>query len=573
MANLQPAAGDGRRRVVIDPITRIEGHLRIEVAMAEDGTVGDAFSSSPMFRGIETIMRGRPPQDLGLFAQRICGVCTFHHYERGVMAVEHAYDVQIPPNARLVRNLMWCGQVLQDHCTHFYQLHAMDWFDVVAALGADPQRAADVAREYHPTPYNASAAGYARTAQRVAALVESGQLGPFAAGYWGHPKYRLTPEENLIMASHYLDNLLIQRTASKAVALFGSKSPHPQNLMVGGVSSVNEALNARKLGEYRSLIGQVRDFVERAYLPDLRMIGRRYREEAEAGYGGGVRNYLSFGGLPLDDAPWARQQNFLPRGIVLDRDLTTVHEVDPQAIREEVTHAWFTYEGDQAALSPLNGQTTPEYTGLNDDGTLRVDGKYSWVKTPRYDGRPMEVGPLARFVIGYAAGDETIRGLMDAYTSEVGMSFDAWYSTIGRTVARGLEAKLVADKSFDFLDELTRNVSQGDERFFTSHREADGEGWALREAPRGALSHWIRVQDGAIQNFQAVVPSTWNSSPRDADGVRGPYEEALVGQPVEDPTQPLEVLRTVHSFDPCMACAVHLVDVRGAEIARFKVRV
>ena len=576
MANLQdaaPAAGNGARRVVIDPITRIEGHLRIEIAMGDDGTVADAFSSSTMFRGIETIMKGRDPRDLGLFAQRICGVCTFHHYERGVMAVEHAYGVQIPPNARLVRNLMWLAQILQDHCTHFYQLHAMDWFDVVSALGADPQRAADVAREYHPTPYNASAAGYARTAQRVAALVESGQLGPFAAGYWGHPKYRLTPEENLIMASHYLDNLLIQRTASKAVALFGSKSPHPQNLMVGGVSSVRDAMDAHTLGEYRSLIGKVADFVERAYLPDLRMIARRYRDDAVAGFGGGVRNYMSFGAIPLADARSDRTQYVFPPGIVLDRDLSTAHAIEPQLIREEVTHAWYTYDGNQDALNPLEGQTNPEYTGFNDDGTLQADGKYSWIKTPRYDGMPMEVGPLARFLIARAAGSERITELMDGFASDTNLPFEGWYSTVGRTVARGLEASLAAEVAQQLIGELATGVSQGDDRFYTSHQPRDGEGFALREAPRGALSHWIRIRNGVLENFQAVVPSTWNASPRDAQGQLGPYEAALVGQPVDDPTQPIEVLRTVHSFDPCLACAVHLVDARGEEIARFKVRV
>jgi quinone-reactive Ni/Fe-hydrogenase large subunit len=561
------------RRIIVDPITRIEGHLRIELEMGADGTVADAFSSSTAFRGVELIMKGRDPRDLGLFAQRICGVCTYHHYERGTEAVERAYGVRIPPNARLVRNLLWIGQILQDHAVHFYQLHSMDWWDVISALSADPAAAVEMATRYHPTPYNAGVSHYTRVAQRVGAFAASGQLGPFAGGYWGHPKYRFSPEQNLVMASHYLDNLAIQRLAAQMDAILGGKNPHPQSLVVGGVTSVRDALNADRLGQYQFLLKQVTDFVDSAYMPDLKMLAQTYKDEALAGHGGGIANYLSFGSLPLDDERWEDRTTYLPRGIIRGRDLGTVEDVDPAKIVEEVAHSWYTYDGDQTALNPLQGQTNPDYTGLNEDGTLKVDGKYSWLKTPRYDGLPMEVGPLARMLVGYASGQGDIKQAMDGFASDLGLPFEFWYSTVGRTVARGLETKLVAAKAHDFLNELIANVSSGDERFFSDYTASDGEGWSLTDVPRGSLSHWVRVEGGRIENFQAVVPSTWNASPRDGQGQIGAYEAALIGQPLADPEQPLEVLRTIHSFDPCMACAVHLLDADGAELAKVKVEV
>ena len=561
------------RRVIVDPITRIEGHLRIELEMDAGGTVADAFSSSTAFRGVELIMKGRDPRDLGLFAQRICGVCTYHHYERGIEAVERAYGVAIPPNARLVRNLLWIGQILQDHAVHFYQLHSMDWWDVIRALDADPARAVEVAARYHSTPYNAGESHYTRVAQRIGAFAASGQLGPFAGGYWGHPKYLFSPEQNLIMASHYLDNLAIQRSAAQMDAILGGKNPHPQSLVVGGVTSVRDALNAERLGQYQFLLKQVADFVDTAYLPDLRMLAETYKDEALAGHGSGVRNYLSFGSLPLDAERWENRSTYLPRGVIRGRDLAAIEDVDPTRIVEEVAHSWYTYDGGERALNPLQGQTNPAYTGLNEDGTLQVEGKYSWLKTPRYDGLPMEVGPLARMLVGYARGQADVVDAMDGFTGDLGVPFEFWYSTVGRTVARGLETKLVADRAQGFVDELVTNVSSGDERFFTAHEPRDGEGWSLTDVPRGSLSHWVRVKNGNIENFQAVVPSTWNASPRDAEGQVGPYEAALIGQPMVDPRKPLEVLRTVHSFDPCMACAVHLLDADGGELAAVKVEV
>jgi quinone-reactive Ni/Fe-hydrogenase large subunit len=558
---------------VIDPITRIEGHLRIEIEVDDAGSVSEAFSSSTAFRGFEAIMQGRDPRDVGLFAQRICGVCTFHHFERGVEATEHAYGVTIPPNARALRNLIWAAQLVNDHATHFYQLHSMDWWDVISALGADPVRAAEVAHRYHATPFNASESHYRAILARLTAFAQSGQLGPFAGGYWGHPKYLLSPEENLVLASHYLDNLAIQRLSAQASAIFGGKNPHPQSLVVGGITSTRDGLDAHRIAQYQFLMQKSMDFVERAYLPDLQLIGERYQGEALAGHGGGLGNYMSFGAMSLNEQPWDRRAFFLPAGLVRDRDLTTVHAVDPMKIGEEVAHAWYTYSGNATSLHPLQGQTQPAYEGLEPDGSLKTSGGYSWVKAPRYDGMPVEVGPLARLLVAYAGGHAAVRAAMDGYVDRLGVPFEFWYSTVGRTVARGLETKVVGDHIPVLIGQLVAGVKGGDDRFVNRYTAKDGQGWAMAEAPRGSLSHWLTVKGGAVDNYQAIVPSTWNASPKDGREQRGAYEASLVGQPMADAAQPLEVVRTIHSFDPCLACAVHVLNRDGEEIARFEVEV
>jgi quinone-reactive Ni/Fe-hydrogenase large subunit len=560
-------------RIVVDPITRIEGHLRIEAALDERGTITQAYSSGTAFRGIELIMKGRDPRDLATFTQRICGVCTYQHYERSTEAVERAYGVRIPPNARLVRNLLWSAQVIHDHVVHFYHLHGVDWFDIVSALSASPAKAVQIAKQYHANPYNASESHYALVIQRLSKFVQSGQLGPFAGAYWGHPAYKLSPEENLIMASHYLDALAVQRVMSQMEAIFGAKTPHPQSLIVGGVTSVRDALSAERIGQYLFMLKQAQDFIDRAYLPDLVMMGTRYKDEALRGDGAGLKNYMSVGGLPLDEEEWENRRFLFPKGLILNRDLSKVLPIDPMKITEEIAHSWYTYEGDQVALHPFEGQTNPQYTGLEADGKLKVEGKYSWLKSPRYDGIAVEVGPLARFIVGYAAGSEPIKKLMDGYTARIGVPFKFWYSTLGRTVARGLETKLLADFVPTLVNDLVTNVSKGDERFFTPYLPKDGDGFSLSEVPRGSLSHWVRIRNGRIENFQAVVPSTWNASPKDSKGQVGAYEAALTGQKLADPKKPLEILRTIHSFDPCLACAVHLLDPKGQEIAHLKITV
>ncbi|MBX5464651.1 MAG: nickel-dependent hydrogenase large subunit [Clostridia bacterium] len=558
------------KRVTIDPVTRIEGHLRIEVDLDESNTVRDAYSAATLFRGIELILRGRDPRDAGLFAQRICGVCTYVHLERATQAVEAALGVQVPPNARLVRNLMNGAQFIQDHVIHFYQLHGMDWFDPVAALKADPAKTAAEAFKYTDQPYNASQATYAAVQARVKQLVESGQLGPFANGFWGHPAYKLTPEQNLILLSHYLDALQVQRPLAKAMVVFGGKNPHPQTVVVGGVTSIMDMEDPSRVGEFLYQVKSALPFVFNAYLADMRMLAQAYKDEAAAGVGNGVPNFLDYGGFPLDDQPWPKGKEFFVKGVILDRDLSQVYPVDERRITEDVTRSW--YEGPEKGVPPFDEETLPHYTGLESDGSLQRSGKYSWIKAPRYDGKPMETGPLARLLIASAAGAQPFLGLKQQFEREVGWQPSYWFSTLGRTAARMLETVALAEAVPGWVDELVTNISKGQTESFTAYQMKDGRGFALGAAPRGALGHWVEIKDGKIANYQVVVPTTWNASPRDAQGQVGPYEASLMNTKLAKPDQPLEVLRTIHSFDPCLSCAVHVIDARGQELAQFEVR-
>ncbi|CAB1128571.1 Hydrogenase large subunit [Candidatus Hydrogenisulfobacillus filiaventi] len=558
-------------RVTIDPITRIEGHLRIEVDLDANNVVRDAYSSSTMFRGIELILKGRDPRDAGLFAQRICGVCTFSHYDRATEAVEAALGVQIPDTARLVRNLLNASLFIHDHVVHFYQLHGMDWFDPVSALQASPAKAAQVAQQYAATPFNAGQGTYEAVQARLKKFVESGQLGPFANGYWGHPAYQLSPEQNLIMLSHYLDALKVQRTLAQAMTVFGGKNPHPQSLVVGGVTSIMDVVDPSRVSEYLFKMKSGADFVENAYMADMRMLGEVYRGEAAAGIGAGVGNYLDYGGFPQDNLGWPRAKDFFPGGVILNRDLNHIAPVDANAITEDVTHAW--YAGPDKGVGPFEEETILQYTGLEPDGALNRAGKYSWIKAPRYHGKPMEGGPLARFLIARGLKAEPQASLMNEFEQQVGWKPSYWFSTVGRTAARALEAQALARTVPAWVDELVSNVAHGNTQTYAEWQMKDGDGFALRSAPRGALGHWVKIRNGQIVAYQAVVPSTWNASPRDHLNQRGPYEEALMNTKVAIPDQPVEVLRTIHSFDPCIGCAVHLFDAAGQEIGQFQIDV
>jgi Ni,Fe-hydrogenase I large subunit len=553
------------QRIIIDPITRIEGHLRIEVEMAGD-IVKDAWTTITLWRGIETILKGRDPRDAGLMTQRFCGVCTYSHYEAAILAVEDAFKVKPPTNARIVRNLINASLYLTDHIMHFYHLHGLDWVDVVSALAADPKRAEDMARSYSDNPYNSSASHYRSVQERLKKFVESGRLGPFANGYWGNPSYKLPPEANLIIVSHYLDALAVSKVGAQMMAIFGAKNPHPQTLVAGGVTSVMDTLDAYRIGEYLFRLKELKNFVDTAYIPDVLLAATYYKDEGLAGIGGGVKNYLSYGGITLDDD---YTTTFFPAGVIKNRDLANVEKLDENKIVEDATHAWYK---DAEPLHPYNGTTDPEYTDYDESGHIKADGKYSWCKAPRYDGLPFEVGPLARFIIGYAKGDQKMKDLVDATLKAAGLPVTVLFSTLGRTAARALETKLVADNTEAWVNELVTNIKSGDTRTWTRCDVPDeGEGRGMKEAPRGSLGHWIRIKNKVIENYQAVVPSTWNCSPRDAAGVRGPYEESLIGTRLANVDQPLEIIRTIHSFDPCMACAVHIIDPRTNEIKKFKV--
>lgn len=555
------------KRLIVDPITRIEGHLRIEVELDDRNTIKDAWSSITLWRGIETILKGRDPRDAGLIVQRFCGVCTYVHYECSIMAVENAIGVKPPPNARIIRNLMQGAWYLGDHIMHFYHLHGLDWVDIVSALKADPKKAVELAKAYHPNPYNCSETHYRAVQQRLTKFVKSGRLGPFANAYWGNPSYKLPPEANLVIVSHYLDALHISKISAQMQTIFGGKHPHPQTLVVGGVTAVMDALDASRLGQFLFRLNEVKDFVERAYIPDVLIAAKYYKDEGAAGIGGGVKNYLCFGGFPLDDD----HNTFLfPRGIVKDRDLSKVIAIDEDKITEEAVHSW--YKGKEPQ-HPYKGTTDPEYTGYDAGGHVKGNEKYSWCKAPRYDGQPQEVGPLARMIVGYASGNKEIKGLVDSTLKAAGIPVTALFSTLGRTAARCIETKYVGDKIDGWVNELVANIKKGDTRTWTpcDIPSASVQGRGMTEPPRGGLSHWVRIENKVIANYQAVVPSTWNCSPRDKNGKRGPYEESLIGTRLAKADQPLEILRTIHSFDPCMACAVHIIDPKSDEVRKFKV--
>jgi Ni,Fe-hydrogenase I large subunit len=564
------------RHIVVDPISRIEGQLRIEAVVDENNVIRSAYSAGTMFRGIEIILRGRDPRDAGLLAMRICGVCSGVHYWTSVRAVEQAFGVHLTKNARLVRNLIQASLFMHDHPVHFYQLHALDFVDIVSALKANPRKAVDVAYRYSNQPYNASEATYAGVQEKLQNFVKSGSLGIFGNAYWGNPSYLLSPEENLVAVSHYLDTLGIQRTAAKMMAVLGGKNPHPQSIVVGGVTCVEDLQNPARLAQFGQYLQEVTQFVQGAYLPDLLMAGKAYAKEGLAGVGAGLRNYMCYGDFPMDDTPLYRAKTLFSGGMVLGGDLSKVYPFDQGKIREDVTHSW--YQGD-TVLHPYDGVTEPEYTGLDRraDGIayLKTGEKYSWLKSPTYDDQRIETGPLARLIVNYAAGNPTVVNAVDGALKAGGLPPTVLFSTIGRTAARLIETLIIADAMAGWLDELQRNVAAGDLDTWTSFNfdevSKNAEGYGLTEAPRGSLGHWVRIKDGKIDNYQAVVPTTWNAAPRDGKGRPGAYEAALVGVKLARPDEPLEILRTIHSFDPCLACAVHLVDARGRDLGRYEV--
>jgi Ni,Fe-hydrogenase I large subunit len=559
-------------RIVVDPVTRIEGHLRIE-AQVDGGQVSDAWSSGTMFRGIELILRGRDPREAWIWAQRICGVCTMVHALASVNAVEDALAIEVPNNARLIRNIIAATQTIQDHVVHFYHLHALDWVDVVSALKADPSKTSDLAQSISEWPL--SSTKYFKGIQdRVAALVASKQLSLFGSGYWGHPAYRLPPEANLMAVAHYLEALRFQKEFIRIHAVLGGKNPHLQTFLVGGMATSldpNEpgaTVNMERIDFLLQVAKSAAPFVNQVYIPDVLAVASFYRDWFERGEGLG--NFMCYGAYPQgsihDPAAF-----FLPRGIVLDRDLSKVHPVDPENITEYVAHSWYEYsEGNQVARHPYEGETNPHYTGPKPPYEfLEVEQKYSWLKAPRYQDKPMEVGPLARFLVAYAAGQPDVKALVDATLAKLKAPATALFSTLGRIAARALETQLLSDRLVKWIEELGSNLSSGDLKNHNGEKWSPGSwpqsarGFGFFEAPRGSLGHWVEIENKAIKNYQAVVPSTWNAGPRDAHGTRGAYEAALLKTPVADPERPVEILRTVHSFDPCLACAVHVVDAQG----------
>jgi hydrogenase large subunit len=586
---------DSGQRVVVDPVTRIEGHMRCEVNIDDDNMIRNAVSTGTMWRGLEVILKGRDPRDAWAFVQRICGVCTGTHALTSVRCVEDALNIQIPENANSIRNIMQLTLQAHDHLVHFYHLHALDWVNPVNALKADPKATSELQQKVSPR-HAKSSPGYFRDIQnRLKKFVESGQLGPFKNGYWTNPAYLLPPEADLMAVTHYLEALDFQKEIMKIRTIFGGKDPHP-NWMVGGVPcAINlddtggsgAPLNMVTLNLISSIIDQTREFIKNVYIPDILAVVQFYKGWL---YGGGLSgmNVLSYGDIPDRANDYSAANLMMPRGAIINGNLKEVHPVDlrdPNEIQEFVPHSWYRYPDEARGLHPWDGVTEPDYQlGPNAKGSrtniVQIDeaAKYSWIKAPRWKGHAMEVGPLARYIIGYAQGHEAITEQINFVLKTLDVPVSALFSTLGRTAARALEADWAADQMRYFMDKLIANIRAGDSSTAnvdnwnpsTWPREAKGVGFT--EAPRGALGHWIRIKDARIDNYQCVVPTTWNGSPRDTQGNIGAFEASLMNTKVERKEEPVEILRTLHSFDPCLACSTHVMSDDGRELADVKVR-
>ncbi|MGR8930891.1 MAG: nickel-dependent hydrogenase large subunit [Gammaproteobacteria bacterium] len=585
---------DAGHRVVVDPVTRIEGHMRCEVNIDDENFIRNAVSSGTMWRGLEVILKGRDPRDAWAFVQRICGVCTGTHALTSVRAVEDALKIKIPENANSIRNLMQLSLQVQDHLVHFYHLHALDWVNPVNALKADP--VATSALQQQISPHNPkSSPGYFRDTQnRLKKFVESGQLGPFKNGYWTNPAYLLPPEADLMAVTHYLEALDFQKDIMKIRTIFGGKDPHP-NWLVGGVPcAINidgvgavGAVNMERLNFVTSIIDRSIAFIDQVYIPDLLAIAQFYKGWL---YGGGLagQSMLAYGDIPDKANDYSAANLLMPHGAIINGDLSKVHDVDltdPEQIQEFVPHSWYKYPDEAKGLHPWDGVTEPNYKlGAKTKGDrthikeLDETAKYSWIKSPRWRGHAMEVGPLARYVVGYAKGDKEITEQINFVLKTLDVPVSALFSTLGRTAARGLEAQWAAGKMRYFMDKMMANIKAGDlttanvERWDPETWPSTVKGVGFTEAPRGALGHWLKIENTKIANYQCVVPTTWNGSPRDDQGNIGAFEASLLNTKVERPEEPVEILRTLHSFDPCLACSTHVMSPDGSELTQVKVR-
>jgi len=570
-------------RVVVDPVTRIEGHLRVEAMLDERGTIRDAMSSGTMWRGLEVILKGRDPRDAWAFTERICGVCTTVHALASVRAVENALSVKVPPNAEIIRNIMFLTQQVQDHVIHFYHLHALDWVDIVSALKADPAATSALAQKVSPSWPLASTGYFKDLATTLTKFVQSGQLGIFQNAYWGHPAYKLPPEANLMAVAHYLEALKWQKEIIKIHTIFGGKNPHP-NYLVGGMASAismqsDNAINMERLNYVKGLIQDAMAVVENMYIPDLLAVASFYPEWTQIG--GGLGNYMVYGDVPQNGFGDVSQFR-MPRGIILNKNLSDVQTLDladANQVQEQVAHSWYEYPEGKDSLHPWDGVTVPKYSGPKPPyQQLDENAKYSWLKAPRWKGNAMEVGPLARMLVGFATGKTEYKDVVTEALGALKVPPTALFSTLGRTAARGLETRLCVHWLMAEYEKLIANLKAGDSavadtsRWEPSSWPADAKGYGFTEAPRGALAHWIHIKDTKIENYQIVVPSTWNASPKDGKGQHGAYEAALLNTPMADPKRPLEILRTIHSFDPCLACASHVFGPNGEKLAEIKVR-
>ncbi|MEG1507474.1 MAG: nickel-dependent hydrogenase large subunit [Akkermansia sp.] len=568
------------QRVVIDPVTRIEGHLRVEME-AGDGVIKNAWVSTTQYRGIETIVADRDPRDVWAFVERICGVCTGTHAIASLVAVEDALKYPVPIQAKLMRDLISGALGIQDHVIHFYQLHALDWVDVVSALEADPRETAKIAQSI--SDWHLSSVEYfAGVQKKLKESIANGQYSIFSNGYWGHPAYKLPPAVNLLGVAHYLQALTWQREMIKIHTILGGKNPHP-NFLVGGMACAinmdnDQAINQFAINQLQQLVKLCHDFIHKVYYPDVVAIGGFYKDYFHIGASNPNLFCTGDPGEINTGAPAGK--GLIKPGVLLNGDYKTVHAFDQSKIQEFVTSAWYTYpQGDNVGLDPYVGETNPKYTGPTPPYKWVSDHqKYTWCKAPRYDGIAMAVGPNARMMLGYAQGVDWIVHEFHEACKQWGVTPDnaLMNSTLGRTYGRALDAKMTVNLMVNQLDDMIVRIKAGDTATFnpefwepeTWPSSCQGVGWV--EAPRGSLSHWVNIKDGKTANYQCVVPSTWNSSGRDEQGQMGPYEYSLAHtgtHPLVIPTQPLEALRTVHSYDPCQSCAVHLYDELGKALS------
>ena len=621
------------KHVVVDPITRIEGHLRVEIQVDEaTGKVTDAISSGTAWRGLELVMNDRDPRDAWAYIQRICGVCTSSHALGCLRAVEDALGITIPKNAHYIRNIIAASLGHQDHIIHFYHLHALDWVSPLEALKADPAATAALQNtvlkayrlpfrgpqgletEAYPHDFPVSNADYyAAIKAKVQKIVESGQLGIFSAQWWDHPDYQMLPPEVHLMAiSHYLEMLDKQKDLVVPHVVFGGKNPHPHYCLGGMPCSIsmedgNAPINTARLAIVDRSIQSARHMMNNYYLPDVLAIGHLYVQKGYTSGGGLAKErVLGFGMFPEEPFSGATNGDFFKtllvrcNGVVENfaggvmqakvYDFKMEDVSDPEVISESVEHGWYEYSGgDSKGLHPWEGETKPHYTEPK-EGTktewkaLNEQGKYSWLKTPKWRGKLCEVGPLARYIVLYTKAKQGLLGdltwaeqmivdQIDAVTKVLGVPAEAWLpSTVGRTAARALDAQLQAEISKFFFDKLVANIKSGDTRVVNNDKwdpsswPKEAKGVGFYEAPRGALSHWAVIKDGKIANYQAVVPTTWNACPRDDAAGHGAYEMAMMDTPVKIADKPLEIVKAVRSFDPCMACATHLFNAKGEKI-------
>ncbi|MDR0626240.1 MAG: nickel-dependent hydrogenase large subunit [Bifidobacteriaceae bacterium] len=571
-------------RLVIDPITRIEGHLRIELE-TEGGKITKAWSETTQYRGLEEIVQGRDPRDVWAFVQRICGVCTSVHAIASIVAVENAIGSNPPEQARLIRDMVLGSQEVQDHVIHFYHLHALDFVNVASAAEGDPQAAVDFAKAIGSTWKGNTLERMTEVRDTVQGILDSGQLSIFTGGYWGHPDYRLPPEANLMAVAHYLDALEFQRSMIRIGTVFGGKNPHP-NFLVGGMAcsidpNHTESINQVQVDQIGVWIAESLEFVKTCYVPDALAIAGVYKDYFDIG--AAQNNYLAvgmsgatFAGDPAD-SDFTSAHTEVKAGVIFDGDLNNIQPFDPNKIEEWVHSAWYSYEGGDIGLKPSEGETTVAYTGPKPPYSWLADSdEYTWCKAPRYDGRAVQVGPLARVILAYARGHARTVEIVDDAAKQLGITLDQLNSTGGRILARAVEcltsAEILAEATFPTF---VSNLKGGDIDVFDTTRwepsswPSKASGMSFVEVARGNLSHWVTIEGGKVARYQAVVPTTWLAGGRDADGQQGPYEESLAGNgehPLVDPAQPLEPLRTIHSFDPCMSCAVHVLDPAGDEL-------